>query len=258
MSERVREGRRAARSHMSLVEHLEEFRRRLIVTILALAAGVVAGWYLAPGVLEFLLRPAREAGAQMVQLAAAELLWVYVRLAVAGGLVLASPLILYEAMAFLWPGLEPGERRAVLVLLPFAVVLFAAGTAFAYFLFLKYLFRFFLGFTVPGVTPTLSVGSYVSTVLGLILPFGLVFELPVLLALAARLGLVTHRFLSRNRKYAVLAIFIVAAVLTPPDPISQIVMAVPLLLLYEASLAIVRVVARRSPAQRPEPGAKPV
>lgn len=242
---------------MPLVEHLEELRRRLVVAVLALAAASVAGWFLAPQVLQVLLRPAQEAGAQMVQLTATELFWVYVKLAVAGGLTLCSPVLLYETMAFLWPGLEPGERRAALVLLPSAAVLFVAGTAFAYFLFLKYLFRFFLGFTVPGVTPTLSVGGYVSMVLGLVLPFGGVFELPVLLALAARLGLLTPHFLARNRKYAVLVIFIVAAILTPPDPVSQVVMAVPLLVLYEVSLLVVRLVVRRDLRQAPSTGDSP-
>lgn len=247
---RKRTGPGSDQGRMSLVEHLSEFRTRLIISILAFGAAAAAGWVMAPDLLEILMVPARQAGAQMIQLSATEVFWVYVKLAVLGGLVLSSPVLLYEVLAFVWPGLEQSERRAVAILLPFAVLFFLAGVLFAYFLFLKYLFRFFLGFTAPGVATTLSVGSYITMILNLILPFGLVFELPVLLSLVARLGIVTPEFLARNRKYAVLIIFIVAAVLTPPDPVSQIVMAVPLLLLYEIGVLVVRLTVRRVTAAR--------
>jgi len=234
---------------MTVVEHLEELRRRLIVSVLAVAGGTVAGWFLTPRLLPALLRPAQEAGIQMISLAPAELFWVYLKVAVLAGLVLAMPVVLYELVAFVWPGLEARERRLVLLLLPTTLALFAAGVAFAYTVMLGFMFQFFVGFRTPGVTPTLSVGHYLSFVINVILPFGFVFQLPVFVALLAVLDLVTAEFLSRNRKYAVLAIFVLAAVLTPPDPISQLVMAVPLLALYEVSVLIVRLVRPRRRAR---------
>lgn len=228
------------RGDMTLVEHLEELRWRLVIAVAAISLGTLAGWRLAPRLLIVLLEPARAAGAQLIQLAPAELFWVYMKLALLLGLILSAPVVVYQVLAFLWPGLTRPERRYTALLLPAAFLFFAAGVAFAYVFFLAFLFRFFLGFTAPGVTPTFSVGSYVSFVLNLLLPFGLTFQFPVLLYLLGRLGLVTAPFLVKNRKYAVLLIFIAAAVLTPPDPFSQIIMAVPLFLLYELGIVLVR------------------
>lgn len=245
-----------ARDKMTVVEHLEELRHRLMVAVAAAAAASVAGWFLAPRVLPFLLRPAQAAGAHLISLAPAELFMAYLKIAIATGLVLASPVILYQAGAFLWPALEPAERRYLLAFLPAAVLLFAGGIAFGYAMILTWLFRFFFGFTAPGVTPSLSVGNYLSFILNVLLPFGFVFQLPVLLAVLARLDLVSAEFLARNRKYAVLLIFIVAAVLTPPDPVSQLIMAAPLLVLYEISVLAVRFLTRRrrqAEAARSEP-----
>lgn len=233
------------RDRMTVVEHLQELRYRLAVVIAAATAGSAVGWFLAPRVLPALLRPAQAAGAHMIYLAPAELFVAYLKIAVVIGLILASPVIVYQVAAFLWSALEPPERRYLVTFLPAAILLFAGGVAFGYALILGYLFRFFFGFTAPSVTPTLSVGSYLSFIINVTLPFGFVFQLPVLLAILARLNLVTPEFLTRNRKYAVLIIFIVAAVLTPPDPVSQLIMAAPLLALYEVSLVIVRFLTRR-------------
>lgn len=234
-----------ARDRMSVVEHLQELRYRLFVSAAAAAAASVAGWFVAPRVLPLLLRPAQAAGANLIYLAPAELFMAYLKIAVVIGLVLASPMIVYQAAAFLWPALEPPERRYLVTFLPVGVLLFVGGIAFGYAMILTYLFRFFFGFTAPGVTPTLSVGSYLGFIINVILPFGFVFQLPVLLAVLARLDLVSAEFLARNRKYAMLIIFIVAAVLTPPDPISQLIMAAPLLALYEVSVLVVRFLRRR-------------
>lgn len=229
---------------MSITEHLEELRRRLIVIAVAVALGACGGWYLAPRAMQLLIVPIRRAGASLIQLSATELFWVYIRLAVVIGIVLASPVVIQQSLAFVWPALEPREKRYVAASVPVVILLFAGGVAFAYLLILPWAIKFFLGFTVPGVTPTLSVGAYISFLINLILPFGLIAQMPVLMAILGMIGIVTPEFLRRNRKYAVLVIFIVAAVLTPPDPVSQIIMAVPMLALYEVSLWIVRLAAR--------------
>lgn len=230
---------------MTLFEHLDELRRRLFIVILGLVLATIAGWYIVPPVLGMLLQPAKRAGADFVQLSPAEGFWVYFKLAVIIGLVIDSPVILHQAMAFVWPALNRVERRYALTILPFTIILFLLGTAFAYFVFLGPMFRFLLGFTIPGVTPTLSVASYINFVINLIIPFGLVFQLPLLTAILAGLGLVTPAWLARNRKYAVLVIFVLAAVFTPPDPLSQILMAIPMIGLYELSIILGRIATRR-------------
>lgn len=234
-----------SRDRMTVVEHLEELRRRLFWVVVSLAAASVLGWFLAPRILAVLLQPARRAGVQLITLAPSELFLAYVKVALLAGFLLALPVLLYQVAAFAWPGLEASERRALLLLLPVGALLFLGGAAFAYTVMLGYLFQFFFGFQAPGVTPNLSVASYLAFVINLLLPFGLVFQLPVFLAVLAKLDLVSAEFLARNRKFAILVIFIVAAVLTPPDPLSQILMAVPLMGLYELSLLIVKALTRR-------------
>ncbi|MBX5464272.1 MAG: twin-arginine translocase subunit TatC [Clostridia bacterium] len=230
---------------LTVLEHLEELRRRLVIAILAAVAGAVGGWFVAPAGVSFLLRPARALHVQMIYLTPSELFWVYLRVGVIVGLVAVSPVILYQLGAFVWPGLRPQERRMVLLIFPAVVVLFLAGSAFAYFVVIPYVLRFFLGLSFPGVRPTLSVQSVLGFILNLVWPFGLVFEWPAAVAGLAGIGLVTAQQLARLRRYAILLIFIVAAIITPPDPISQIVTAIPMLGLYEASVWIARLVGRR-------------
>lgn len=234
-----------SRDRMTVVEHLEELRRRLLWVVLSLAAASAVGWFLSPRILAVLLQPAHRAGVHLITLAPGELFLAYIKVALLTGLLLTLPVLLYQVAAFAWPGLEPSERRALLLLLPVGMVLFLGGAAFAYTVMLGYLFQFFFGFQAPGVTPNLSVAGYLAFVINLLLPFGFVFQLPVLLAVLAKLDLVSAEFLARNRKFAILIIFIVAAVLTPPDPLSQVIMAVPLMGLYELSLIIVKVLTRR-------------
>lgn len=233
---------------MTLFEHLDELRRRLFIVLIGLVLTTVAGWYLVPAVLSKLLQPALAAGARFIQLSPAEGFWVYFKLAVIIGLALDSPLILHQAMAFVWPALNRLERRYAAMLLPAVIFFFLMGLSFAYFLFLGPMFRFLLGFSIPGVTPAISISSYVSFVINLVVPFGLTFQLPVAVSLLAGLGLLTPRWLASNRKYAILVIFVLAAVLTPPDPLSQIVMAVPMVGLYELSILMARLAARRRAA----------
>lgn len=235
---------------MSLMQHLEELRRRVIVVAVAVFAGATGGWFYAPTVLGFLLRPAELAGAKLIYLHPMELFWVYMKISVLFGLVVSSPIILYEVGAFLWPGLDKAERRYFIMFTPVIIVLFVLGIVFAYTVMLASFFRFFLGLSAPGVTASLSVGNYVSFVLNLILPLGFGFQLPVVLTLLTLLDILSPEFMRFYRKYAILGIVILAAILTPPDPLSLIVMAVPLLALYEVSLLIVRVIYRRRLAVR--------
>lgn len=237
---------------MSLVDHLEELRRRLIYSALAFLVAAIVSYSYSEEILMFLLRPAEpfiESGrGEIVFRELGEAFMLQLRVAVYAGLVLSTPVLLYQAIAFVLPALEPGEKRLLLIVLPSFVLLFVTGVLFAYFIFLPFTVRFFSTFTVGGMKSLISAGALIQFSLNFVLPFGVLFELPLLVAVLTRLGLVTPAFLGRNRKFAVLAIFVIAAVLTPPDVISQTMMAVPMLALYEGSIWVSRLVKPRRPA----------
>jgi sec-independent protein translocase protein TatC len=155
-----------------------------------------------------------------------------------GGLILALPVVFYQMWLFVAPGLFRNERRVVLPVVAMSVVCFAIGALVAYWLVLPLGLRFFLALEPPGMTSQWAVDQYISFVVRLLLGFGLVFEMPVLSFLLSRIGLITPQLLRRVRRYSIVIIFIVAAVLTPPDPLSQVLLALPLLLLYEVSIWI--------------------
>ncbi|MEW6750185.1 MAG: twin-arginine translocase subunit TatC [Candidatus Latescibacterota bacterium] len=170
---------------------------------------------------------------------------VTLEIALVGGAVLALPVILYQIWQFVAPGLLRRERRLLVPIVLLSVGCFALGALVAYSAVLPLGLRFFLSLEPPEMTSQWAVDEYVGFVVRLILAFGLVFEMPVLAFFLARIGLVTARLLRRFRSYAILAIFVVAAILTPPDPISQVLMALPLLLLYEVSIWVCAVSAKR-------------
>lgn len=238
-----------ADQEMSLVDHLEELRRRLIYSALAFLVGTIVAYSFSEEILKFLLRPARpflESGrGEVVFREVGEAFMLQLRIAIYAGLVLSSPVFLYQAIAFVLPALEPGERRLLFIVLPSFVVLFVTGVLFAYFVFLPFTVQFFSEFTVAGLKSLISAGALIEFSLNFVLPFGVLFELPLLVAVLTRLGLVSPQALARNRKFAILAIFIVAALLTPPDVISQTMMALPMLALYEGSIWVSRLIKPR-------------
>lgn len=236
---------------MTFWEHMAELRRRLVYCLLFLSATSVTGWFLAPGLLAWLTRPVAAAGVNLIALAPAEQFGAYLRVAVGFALLLTIPFLIYQGMAFAWPGLERHERRVALVAAPLMLVLFAAGLAFAARVIVPFTFRFLMGFRVAGVTPTLALGAYISFLINVVLPFGVVFELPLAAGILSYLGVLTPGTLRARRRHAVLVIFVVAAFLTPPDPVSQVLLAVPLLGLYELSIAAARLAGRLRPSGNP-------
>lgn len=225
-----------AEAGQTLLEHLEELRWRLIWIIVALVIGTGVGWGFSGQILGHMIRPIGEA----VFLAPGEAFYTHLRLAFMVGVVLAFPMLIYQIGAFIWPALHRHERKHVLIFLPFALILFIGGVVFSYFVMMPLVFRFFLGFESEQLTAAISVSSHVSFVIGLILPAGLVFQLPVFSLLLARLGIITPEFLKRWRKIALFFVFVLAAFITPPDVISQIILAGPLLALYELSILVAR------------------
>jgi len=229
---------------MSLLEHLEELRSRIIVIAVAVLVCGVAGFFLAEPMIGLLRAPLPEDGAELIQTSVGEAFGVRLQLALMSGVALAMPVILYEVWAFVTPGLTRSERRLVWPLLGAAIVLFAAGIVLGY-LLIPVAVGFLLDFSLPGVEPLLALGDYVGFVTTFLLAFGLALEFPVVMYLLARLGVLSYAFLSRRRRWAVLLIALFAIVITPGDiVIGSATLAVIMYGLFEITLQLIRILGR--------------
>lgn len=227
-----------------LVQRLAEVRTRILRSLGFFAAASVLAYAFSQRMLDDMQRRL-PAGSELVFLAPSEAFFARIKLALAGGLVLAFPFLLYQVLGFVSPYLNRRDRRVALVLIPLSFVLFLLGAGFSYFVMLPFALGFLLGFGGPLMEPMLSVSPYVNFILLMVLPLGLIFQLPIVMVFLTRIGIVDPVHLARNRKYAVFAIFVIAAVLTPADVFSQLLMAGPLLVLYELSLLVGRLARRR-------------
>lgn len=235
---------------MSTVElpvtgHLAELRRRLIISVCAWVPAFVLCYSFAEQLFQFVARPVRAAlpeGSSLVFINATEPFFTYLKIAAFAGLLLALPVILWQIWQFVAPGLYGSEKRFALPFVLASFACFATGTWFGFQYVFPLVFRFLVQFgTGSGnIEAMLSMGGYLSLTSKLLLAFGLVFELPIVIFFLARMGIVDHRWLARNRKYAVLLAFLIGAVLTPPDVISQISVAGPFLVLYEVGIIVAR------------------
>jgi sec-independent protein translocase protein TatC len=231
-------------SRAPLMDHLLELRRRLIWSFLALAVAFGICFYFADRIFAFLAQPLIDAfgagGGTMIYTKLYEAFFVRMRVALFAAFFLAFPIIANQIWAFVAPGLYAKEKKAFLPFLIATPVLFVAGGALAYYLVMPAAFRFFLQYQgdLGGIKQEAmpAIGDYLSLVMQFILAFGIAFLLPILLMLMERAGLVTRLQLKRGRRYAILVAFVVAAVATPPDAMSQCMLAIPLILLYEISL----------------------
>lgn len=220
--------------------HLEELRKRLIICFVAIGIGVVIAYGFKEKLFEILTIPlVREMrpGDKLIFTGLTEAFFTYMKVSFFAGIILASPVIIYQFWAFVGPGLYQKERRYFVPIVLLSVFFFVGGSLFCFFVVFPFAFKFFLSFATDVIQPLPSMNEYLSFASVTMLAFGLVFELPLVIVFLARLGVVSVDFLRKNRKYAILLIFLVAAILTPgPDVVSQVLMAFPLMLLYEISI----------------------
>lgn len=234
---------------MPFLEHLEELRWRLFRSAVALLIGSLIGWWVVTqyDVFGLLMRPiaAELPTGKLMMTGPTEGFFITMKLAVAVGLVLSSPVLIYQAWAFLVPALYDRERRIIVPSLVVGVVLFATGMAAAYFLVLPRAFHMLLSFQRAHLDPIITADRYFAFAIPFVLAFGAITELPLVMTILAGFGLVNATFLARNRRYALVIAAVLSAFLAPPDALSMIAMMVPILVLYEVSIWCVWVVGRR-------------
>lgn len=235
------EGEEDELPRMGFFQHLEELRKRLIVSLLAIFGGFLLAWYWAPQVFDFLARPIRQvlpAGQNLAYTRLTEPFLMYFRVALLAGILLSSPVVLWQVWLFISPALYRREKRYVWPFVFFGVLFFLSGCAFAYYEAFPLVVRFLVGVGAP-FTPVITINEYLGMASKLILGLGLCFEMPILVFFLARLGIVSEVWLLKKFKYAVLIIFIIAAVITPtPDVATQCVFALPMIGLYLLGILI--------------------
>lgn len=250
---------------MPLLDHLVELRQRLVFSGVAFILCFFVGYWLAEPIFTFLVQPladitAGQEGRRMIYTALHEAFFTYIKVGFFFAACVSFPFVSMQLWLFIAPGLYKHERRAIVPFLVATPFLFTLGAAMVYYIVVPLAWQFFLGFEHPGGNGDLplvlepKVDQYLSLVMRLIFAFGVAFELPVLIVLMAKVGIVSVEGLRAKRKYAIVVAFIAAAILTPPDVISQVLLAVPIIILYEISILCARVIEKKREEQRAEEG----
>ena len=226
---------------MPLTEHLRELRARIIKSIVALLFGAGISFYFSDKIFEILKLPVNKSYPQveLITLSPTEPLFILLKITFIAGLIISSPMILYQIWRFVEPGLYAHEKKLFIPLLTFSIILFISGACFAYFAVLPVALKFLIGigFSQLNATPFLSVGMYVGFVLKMILGFGIAFEMPIIIYMLQRAGIVTEKQLKKFRRYFIVIAFVIGALIAP-DVATQILMAIPLIILYEISIIL--------------------
>ena len=231
-----------AEGNMSILRHLEELRTRIIRSLIAIAVGSGVSYFFIDEIMHYLTLPT---GGKLYYLQPAEAFFTYIKIAIFAGFLLALPVVFYQVWKFILPALTVRERTVIGILVPSSVLLFFGGLAFSFFLVLLAALQFFMGFGSESLAPMFTLHQYFDFMLSILLPFGAVFELPLVLVVLARFGIVTSAFMRSKRKHIILWAFVLGALLTPPDVFTQTMIALPLILLYELSYYVVKYVLRK-------------
>lgn len=226
---------------LTIMEHLDELRTRLIISVIALVGATMFMFAFTGTFLEILLVPS--GGIKPIFLKPTEMFVTYFKVALIGGAALAMPVIVYQLIRFVVPGLKASEKKYLYFVVPVTTILFLAGLAFGYYVLLPFALRYLLTFGGDIATAQISIGEYISFVTTLLLWMGAAFELPIIIVFLAKVKIVNHKQLRSYWKYAFMGAFVAAAIITPtPDPINQCMVAIPLYLLYEIGVLFSRVV----------------
>ncbi len=220
---------------LTLIEHLEELRRRLIICVIVVGIASIIAYFNIQPLLNWLIRPV----GTVVFTKPTEAFTAGLKLAFFIGLFVSMPVILFHVWRFISPALHQNEKRSLFWVVPVSVVMFAIGMAFAYFVAIPAGLQFLLSYGTSQIQPYISVSSYISFLTFFVLAFGLIFQLPVAIALLSVAGFVSPKYLRQNRRFAIVAVFVVSAVFTPtPDVFNQCIMAIPLYILFEMSILL--------------------
>ncbi|WP_315906971.1 twin-arginine translocase subunit TatC [Priestia koreensis] len=226
---------------MSVYDHIGELRKRVILVAVVFLVTTVAGLFFAEPIIRYLQQADRAKDLTMNAFRLTDPIKIYFQFSFVIGCVLTAPLALYQLWAFISPGLYERERKVTLGYIPLSLFLFLAGVAFSYFVLLPYVLNFSASLAENlNVTQVIGINEYFDFLIKLTLPFGLLFQLPVIIMFLTRLGIVTPTFLSKFRRYAYFILLVLAGIISPPDVISQIIVMIPLVILYEISIIISR------------------
>ncbi len=233
---------------MSFLDHLEELRWRLIYAIIGIVIGTIAAWiFIEPLVEIVLLKPARDSGAILQNLRPFGQLFLFVQVSIVAGIVITLPNLFYQLWRFISPALKKNEKKYIFAIVIFSTLCFLAGIAFAYFVMLPLALKFATEFGTEAIKNEFAINEYMSIIISVMLAAGFIFELPMVSFFLTKLGILTPAFMKKYRRHAIVIILVLAAFLTPgADPISQIVLAVPLVLLYEISIFISKISMKKS------------
>jgi sec-independent protein translocase protein TatC len=243
-------------SSMSILEHLEELRNRIIKIFIAAAFGFAACYWKAEEILTILMRPLTDVlpeDTNLIFTGLTEGFFTQLKVGLLAGVFLTSPYIIYQIWAFVSPALYKKERTLLIPVAFFSAVFFVGGACFGYFIVFPYGFKFLVSiFETDIIQPLPSIKEYLSLATKMLIAFGIVFELPLVVLVLSRFGLVTHKTMRKYQKFAILGIFVVGAMLTPPDVFTQLMMAGPLILLYEMSIWVAYFFGKKKPTEDTE------
>jgi sec-independent protein translocase protein TatC len=231
-------------SKQSILYHLQELRRRLIRSLIAVAIASVIAFIFYDWIFYILKLPTQ--GLNLIYIEMTEMLGTIMKVCLFAGVILAMPYLVYEGIMFVSPALTSREKKYVYIILPWIALMFMGGVAFGYFVLIPPATKFLISFGSDIASPEIRVGNYISVVARLLLAIGIVFEMPVITTFLARLGVLKPKWLSDHRKAAIILAFILAAIITPTfDPINQSLVAIPLIILYEMSIWLARMVYKK-------------
>ncbi|MFZ7119337.1 MAG: twin-arginine translocase subunit TatC [Eubacteriaceae bacterium] len=231
---------------MGVIEHLAEFRKRLIIVIVYFAIITLVSFNFSDNIVKLMIESAQELGYQLVYLAPGELLSQYIKLSIICGIVFSSPIILVQTWSFIRPGLKKSESTIGFLTLFAGLICFLIGAIFSYIIVMPLILSFFINIDqYQTVAATISIQNYLNFVFSTLISFGIVFEMPIITVMLTQIGLLKPQWLIKSRRIVIVVIFVVGAIITPPDIISQILISIPMLILFEISIILSKIINRK-------------